>query len=83
MSSQSYSSNLGATVNVDFVLNKLCNINLSLSFNLFAKGTKALNLYQIYMLYNKKKKKILDHFFSRQTTKVSHCPAVCKSPLFL
>ena len=43
MSSQSYSSNLGATVNVDFVLNKLCNINLSLSFNLFAKVTKALN----------------------------------------
>ena len=52
MSSQSYSNNLSATVNVDFVLNKLCNINLSLSFK-----DKALNLYQIYMLYNKKKKK--------------------------
>ena len=57
-------NNLDVTVNVDFVLNKICNINLSLSFNLFVKGIKALKLYQIYML-PKKKKKELHHFFSR------------------
>ena len=50
MPSKSYSNNLDPTVNVDFVLNKPCNISLYLSFNFFVKGTKALKLYQIYML---------------------------------
>ena len=47
-----------------------------MSFKLFVKGTKALKLYiQIHIL-QKKKKNILHNFFSRQTTKVSHWPAV-------
>ena len=76
ISSKSYSNNPYARVNVDFVLNKLCNI-LSLSFNLLVKGTKALKLYQIYML--KKNLTPLLQMIDLQSLTLPYC----KSPLFL